>query len=68
MSALKEYEAGLETIDTGKEAPACEPERQRWFMKKARELVKEKSDALGRPLTAMVKTFGCQMNFVPVTA
>ena len=62
MSALKEYEAQLETIDTTNEAPLEEPDRQRWFMKKASELVREKSRELGRPLTAMVKTFGCQMN------
>ena len=36
--------------------------RQYWFMKKARELVKEQSEKLGRPLTACTTTFGCQMN------
>ncbi|MDO5344863.1 MAG: tRNA (N6-isopentenyl adenosine(37)-C2)-methylthiotransferase MiaB [Lachnospiraceae bacterium] len=62
MSALKEYEAQLEAIDLTDPAPPQEPERQRWFMKKAAELIKEKSQELGRPLTARVKTFGCQMN------
>lgn len=62
MSALTEYEAQLENIDTTAEAPAGEPDRQRWFMKKAQELVAAKSLLLGRPLHAMVKTFGCQMN------
>ena len=31
-------------------------------MKKARQLLAQKREELGRPLTAMVKTFGCQMN------
>ena len=39
-----------------------EPQRQYWFMKKARQLVKEQSEKLGRPLTANITTFGCQMN------
>lgn len=52
----------LENIDAGGEAPAKEPDRQYYFMKKARALVKEKSEALGRPLTFCVNTFGCQMN------
>lgn len=52
----------LGNIDAGGEAPAKEPDRQYYFMKKARALVKEKSEALGRPLTFCVNTFGCQMN------
>ncbi len=52
----------LNAIDLSLEAPLTEPERQQWFMKKAKQLIQEKSRELGRPLTAMVKTFGCQMN------
>ncbi len=52
----------LNAIDLSLEAPLTEPERQQWFMKKAKQLTQEKSRELGRPLTAMVKTFGCQMN------
>lgn len=58
----------FDKIDLTLPAPAEEPERQRWFMKKAQELLAEKSLELGRPLRAMVKTFGCQMNFVHVMA
>ena len=54
----------LGNIDAGGEAPAKEPDRQYYFMKKARALVKEKSKALGRPLTFCVNTFGCQINAV----
>lgn len=52
----------IESADLTKEAPTEEPYRQYWFMKKARELVKAKSEELGRPLIACTKTFGCQMN------
>ncbi|MGN0331189.1 MAG: tRNA (N6-isopentenyl adenosine(37)-C2)-methylthiotransferase MiaB [Kineothrix sp.] len=44
------------------EAPAEEPRRQYYFIAKARRYVKEQSEKLGRPLTATVITFGCQMN------
>ena len=49
-------------MDLSQEAPVKEPQRQYWFMKKARQLVKEQSEKLGRPLTANITTFGCQMN------
>ena len=52
----------FDEIDLSMPAPAQEPERQRWFMKKAQTLLAEKSRELGRPMRAMVKTFGCQMN------
>lgn len=49
-------------IDLSKEAPAVEPDRQYYFIAKARQYVKEQSDKLGRRLTFCVTTFGCQMN------
>lgn len=42
--------------------PTTEPERQYYFIKKAREYVKIASEKAGRPLTFCVTTFGCQMN------
>ncbi len=50
--------------EIGQTAPAglSEAERQRFFVKKAAGYVAEESRALGRPLTAAVTTFGCQMN------
>lgn len=42
--------------------PVKEPERQYYFIAKCRQYVKEKSEELGRPLTCLVQTFGCQMN------
>lgn len=50
------------TIDLSKEAPAREPERQYYFIAKAKEYLKKQSQEAGRPLTFCVTTFGCQMN------
>ncbi|MGN0355191.1 MAG: tRNA (N6-isopentenyl adenosine(37)-C2)-methylthiotransferase MiaB [Muricoprocola sp.] len=52
----------LDQIDLNGRIPDEEPERQYYYMAKARELVKEKSEMLGRPLTCCITTFGCQMN------
>ena len=45
-----------------KEAPESEPDRQRFFIARAKLLAEEKSIRLGRPLTCCINTFGCQMN------
>ena len=58
----EELEKKLEKIDINEPAPTTEPERQYYFIKKCRKYVKEKSEELGRPLTACSRTFGCQMN------
>lgn len=44
------------------EPPTEEPGRQYWFIARCRRYVREESRRLGRPLTAAVTTFGCQMN------
>lgn len=59
---LNEVDKILETIDTTGQPPAKEPERQYYFMKKSRELVKKESEKLGRPLVAKSVCMGCQMN------
>ena len=41
--------------------PTEEPERQYYYIAKARKYVKELSEKLGRPLFAHVTTFGCPM-------
>ena len=41
---------------------STESERQYYFIEKCKEILREKSIKLGRPLTVCVKTFGCQMN------
>lgn len=52
----------LTNIDLTKEAPAIEPERQYYYIAKAKHYVKTQAEELGRPLTFCVTTFGCQMN------
>ena len=47
---------------SGELVPKNEPERQFYFIDRAREIVSEKSMRLGRRLTFHVTTFGCQMN------
>lgn len=55
-------ENDLNLIDITKQPPLEEPNRQYYFMAKARHYVKAKSQELGRPLFACAQTFGCQMN------
>ena len=65
MSGYKnkeEIEKILESVDITGETPIEEPERQYYFIKKARKYVKEMSEKIGRTLTATTVTFGCQMN------
>lgn len=52
----------LDQIDITQKPPVHEPDRQYFFMAKAREYVEAEKKRLGRPLTAAVNTFGCQMN------
>ncbi len=62
MNSVENYESILEGIDETGPVPSEEPQRQYYFMKKARSLVRDRAARLGRPLTACTKTFGCQMN------
>ena len=55
-----EIKAKIDAMDTSSLPPVQEPERQYYFLKKAKELVQAKSEELGRPLTACTTTFGCQ--------
>lgn len=55
-------EYNLDNIDITKEAPAKEPDRQWYYIAKCREVVRARSEELGRPLTMSIQTFGCQMN------
>ena len=59
---LQEVQTIMETIDILEEAPAAEPERQYYYIKKAAYYVQQLEAELGRKLTFFVKTFGCQMN------
>ncbi len=55
-------EIDLDKIEINAEPPEEEPARQYYFIAKCRKYVKEESERLGRPLFAVVRTFGCQMN------
>lgn len=56
------FDLDIKKIDISGEAPATEPQRQYYFIAKAKKLVEEKEKKLGRSLTFCVNTFGCQMN------
>ena len=59
MNTMEKY---IDEMDLTLEAPVEEPERQYYFIKKARKYVQDKIQEIGRPLTFCVTTFGCQMN------
>ena len=62
VPAEKLKEISLDLVDIDAKAPEFEPNRQFYFMAKARDYVKRKSAELGRPMTFFTQTFGCQMN------
>ena len=49
-------------VDLNQPVPTKEPERQYYFIEKAKAYVQQQSEEAGRPLTFCVTTFGCQMN------
>ena len=49
-------------ISLSSEIPDTEPERQYYYIEKAKKYVALKAEEIGRPLTFCVTTFGCQMN------
>lgn len=52
----------FDNIDLTQNPPQEEPDRQYYYIAKARQYVQEKSRKKGQPLTFCVNTFGCQMN------
>ena len=62
MESNDVFERILDQIDENADPPLQEPQRQYYFIKKLRNLVREKSKELGRPLVSTIKTFGCQMH------
>lgn len=52
----------FDNIDLTQNPPQEEPNRQYYYIAKARQYVQQKSREKGRPLTFCVNTFGCQMN------
>lgn len=56
------FDINLDEIDLTKQPPAEEPQRQYFFLAKARQYVAELAERLGHTPTCCVTTFGCQMN------
>ena len=52
----------FDNIDLTQNPPQEEPERQYYYIAKARQYVQEKSQKKGCPITFKNNTFGCQMN------
>ena len=59
---MEDFNNLLKDIDLSAEAPKEEPQRQYYYMAKAREYVKQLSKRLGHMPTCHIATFGCQMN------
>ena len=56
------YDVAFDKINIEAEPPVSEPDRQYYFIAKARNYVKKLAQELGRKPTCHVTTFGCQMN------
>lgn len=61
VPAEKLKEISLDLVNIDAQAPEFEPNRQFYFMAKARDYVKRKSAELGRPMTFFTQTFGSPM-------
>lgn len=59
---MSEQERSKEFNQIYKYVPTTEPERQYYYMEKAKQHLARMSAEAGRPLTFCVTTFGCQMN------
>ena len=55
-------EISVHNVEQELHVPLNEPERQYYYMDRAKEYLEKMSEAAGRPLTFCVTTFGCQMN------
>lgn len=57
-----EFDTIIENVDISGEAPDTEPERQYFFLARAVRVMNELMGRSGLRPTAVIKTFGCQMN------
>ena len=57
-----EIEEKVAKMDITLPPPEPEADRQYYFIRKLQLWMEEKKKELGRPLTACITTFGCQMN------
>lgn len=56
------FNSDCNKIDVTKKPPTEEPQRQYYYIEKAKEYAAKESIRLGRKPTFHVTTFGCQMN------
>ena len=56
------FEKLVMEADLNTPPPGSEPERQAWFLCRAKQIVENRVRKEGRSLTFCVETFGCQMN------
>ena len=54
-------EISVHNVEQELHVPLNEPERQYYYMDRAKEYLEKMSEAAGRPLTFCVTTLGCQM-------
>ena len=59
---VDELDKIIENVDISGEAPETEPERQYFFLARAVRVMNELMGRSGLRPTAVIKTFGCQMN------
>jgi tRNA-2-methylthio-N6-dimethylallyladenosine synthase len=62
MKYNENIENMIEAQNLAAPPPDAEGQRQYYYMKKCREIIRAKSEELGRPLYACTVTMGCQMN------
>ena len=62
MSINNQFQDLVQQADLNSPAPETEPERQAWFLARARRIVQNRRAQQDRALTFRVETFGCQMN------
>ena len=55
-------EVNLELFDVTPDPPEREPQRQVYYMRLCRDILRRKEQETGRSMTCCVATFGCQMN------
>ncbi len=62
MEEVKDMKELIARVDLTADIPTEEPQRQYYYIRKARTYIQKISEEIGRPLTFCVTTFGCQMN------
>ena len=62
MAINERFEQLVREADLNSPVPEHEPERQAWFLARAKTIIEKRAQEAGRKMTFRVETFGCQMN------